>query len=250
MELKEYMQILRKRIWIIVAFVSVACIGAGIKNYFLTVPLYEANAKLIVNQAYNVQGVPSLDISSIQTNIKVINSYIEIIKSSAILDKVAATYPDLDMSGNQLAQSIRVTTANESQVMSLTATGLSSEKAAKTVNAVAKVFKSQIPVIMKVDNVTILSEAKPTDSSKPINVNPVINILISFLVGLLLSIGFIFLLEYLDDTLKTEDELEKELGIPTLAVISRIRKEEARLSKQSTTSQKQVGDGQYATVNQ
>ncbi|CAM3032228.1 lipopolysaccharide biosynthesis protein [Paenibacillus taichungensis] len=250
MELKEYMQILRKRIWIIVAFVAVACIGAGVKNYFLTVPLYEANAKLIVNQAYNVQGVPSLDISSIQTNIKVINSYIEIIKSSAILDKVAATYPDLDMSGNQLAQSIRVTTANESQVMSLTATGLSSEKAAKTVNAVAKVFKSQIPVIMKVDNVTILSEAKPTDSSKPINVNPVINILISFLVGLLLSIGFIFLLEYLDDTLKTEDELEKELGIPTLAVISRIRKEEARLSKQSTTSQKQVGDGQYATVNQ
>ncbi|MET3937923.1 capsular polysaccharide biosynthesis protein [Paenibacillus sp. PvP094] len=249
MELKEYMQILRKRIWIIVAFVAVACIGAGVKNYFFTVPIYEANAKLIVNQAYNAEGVPSLDIGSIQTNIKVINSYMEIIKSSAILDKVAATYPDLGMNGNQLAQNISVTTANESQVMSLTATGLSSEKAAKTVNAVAKVFESQIPVIMKVDNVTILSEAKPTESSRPINVNPTVNILISFLVGLLLAVGFVFLLEYLDDTLKTEDELEKELGIPALAVISKIKKEEARSSKQ-TTSQKQVGDGQYATVNQ
>lgn len=249
MELKEYMQILRKRIWIIVAFVAVACIGAGVKNYFFTVPIYEANAKLIVNQAYNAEGVPSLDIGSIQTNIKVINSYMEIIKSSAILDKVAATYPDLGMNGNQLAQNISVTTANESQVMSLTATGLSSEKAAKTVNAVAKVFESQIPVIMKVDNVTILSEAKPTESSRPINVNPTINILISFLVGLLLAVGFVFLLEYLDDTLKTEDELEKELGIPALAVISKIKKEEVRSSKQ-TTSQKQVGDGQYATVNQ
>lgn len=249
MELKGYMQILRKRIWIIVAFVAVACIGAGVKNYFFTVPIYEANAKLIVNQAYNAEGIPSLDIGSIQTNIKVINSYMEIIKSSAILDKVAATYPDLGMNGNQLAQRISVTTANESQVMSLTATGLSSEKAAKTVNAVAKVFESQIPVIMKVDNVTILSEAKPTESSRPINVNPIVNILISFLVGLLLAIGFVFLLEYLDDTLKTEDELEKELGIPALAVISKIKKEEARSSKQ-TTSQKQVGDGQYATVNQ
>jgi capsular polysaccharide biosynthesis protein len=248
-ELKEYMQILRKRIWIIVAFVAVACIGAGVKNYFFTVPIYEANAKLIVNQAYNAEGVPSLDIGSIQTNIKVINSYMEIIKSSAILDKVAATYPDLGMNGNQLAQNISVTTANESQVMSLTATGLSSEKAAKTVNAVAKVFESQIPVIMKVDNVTILSEAKPTESSRPINVNPTVNILISFLVGLLLAVGFVFLLEYLDDTLKTEDELEKELGIPALAVISKIKKEEVRSSKQ-TTSQKQVGDGQYATVNQ
>nr|WP_285856083.1 Wzz/FepE/Etk N-terminal domain-containing protein [Paenibacillus illinoisensis] len=247
--MKEYMQILRKRIWIIVAFVAVACIGAGVKNYFFTVPIYEANAKLIVNQAYNAEGVPSLDIGSIQTNIKVINSYMEIIKSSAILDKVAATYPDLGMNGNQLAQNISVTTANESQVMSLTATGLSSEKAAKTVNAVAKVFESQIPVIMKVDNVTILSEAKPTESSRPINVNPTVNILISFLVGLLLAVGFVFLLEYLDDTLKTEDELEKELGIPALAVISKIKKEEVRSSKQ-TISQKQVGDGQYATVNQ
>ena len=246
MELKEYMQILRKRIWIIVAFVAVACIGAGVKNYFFTVPIYEANAKLIVNQAYNAEGVPSLDIGSIQTNIKVINSYMEIIKSSAILDKVAATYPDLGMKGNQLAQNISVTTANESQVMSLTATGSSSEKAP---NAVAKVFESQIPVIMKVDNVTILSEAKPTESSRPINVNPTVNILISFLVGLLLAVGFVFLLEYLDDTLKTEDELEKELGIPALAVISKIKKEEVRSSKQ-TTSQKQVGDGQYATVNQ
>ncbi|WP_405131584.1 Wzz/FepE/Etk N-terminal domain-containing protein [Paenibacillus sp. FSL H8-0317] len=249
MELKGYMQILRKRIWIIVAFVAVACIGAGIKNYFFTIPIYEANAKLIVNQAYNAEGIPSLDIGSIQTNIKVINSYMEIIKSSAILDKVAATYPDLGMNGNQLAQNIRVSTANESQVMSLTAIGLSSEKAAKTVNAVAKVFESQVPVIMKVDNVTILSEANPTELSKPINVNPIVNILISFLVGLLLAIGFVFLLEYLDDTLKTEDELEKELGIPALAVISKIKKEEARSSKQ-TTSQKQVGDGQYATINQ
>ncbi|MDR9744137.1 YveK family protein [Paenibacillus taichungensis] len=249
MELKEYMQILRKRIWIIVAFVVVACIGAGVKNYFFTVPVYEANAKLIVNQAYNAEGFPNLDIGSIQTNIKVINSYIEIIKSPAILDKVSATYPDLGMSGSQLGQNIQVSTAKESQVMSLTAIGISSEKAAKTVNAVAKVFKSQIPAIMKVDNVTILSEAKPTDSSRPINVNPSLNILVSFLVGLLLAIGFVFLLEYLDDTLKTEDELEKELGIPVLAVISKIKKEEARISKQ-TTSQKQVGDGQYATVNQ
>lgn len=249
MELKEYIHILRKRIWIIVAFVAVACIGAGVKNYFFTVPIYEASAKLIINQAYNAQGVPSLDIGTIQTNIKVINSYMEIIKSSAILDKVATTYPDLGMTGNQLGQNLRVSTANESQVMSLTAMGLSSEKAAKTVNAVAKVFKSQIPVIMKVDNVTILSEAKPTDSSNPVNVNPIINLLISFIVGLLLAVGFVFLLEYLDDTLKTEDELEKELNLPALAVISKVRKDESRLSKQSSIS-KQVGDGQYVTINQ
>ncbi|CAH1203830.1 MULTISPECIES: Wzz/FepE/Etk N-terminal domain-containing protein [unclassified Paenibacillus] len=250
MELKEYMKILRKRIWIIVTFVLVACVGAGVKSYFFTTPIYEANTKLIVNQAYNTDGVPSLDISSIQTNIKVISSYMEIIKSSAILDKVVTTYPDLGLDANQLLRNIKVSTANESQVMNLTALGVSYEKAAKTANAVAKVFQKQIPTIMKVDNVTILSEAKPTEVSKPINFNPTMNIMVSFFVGLLLAVGFVILLEYLDDTIKTEDELEKELGIPALAVISKIRKEEARASKLNSAHPKKVGDGQYATANQ
>ncbi|MEC0106644.1 Wzz/FepE/Etk N-terminal domain-containing protein [Paenibacillus taichungensis] len=250
MELKEYMQILRKRIWIIVAFVAVACIGAGVKNYFFTVPVYEASSKIIVNQAYNAQGVPNLDYASIQTNIKVINSYMEIIKSSAILDKVATTYPDLGLTGKALGERIKVSTANESQVMNLTAIGVSPEKAAKTVNAVTKIFKSQIPVIMKVDNITILSEANPNDNTKPVNYNPLMNVLISFIVGLLLAIGLVFLLEYLDDTLKTEDEIERELGIPALAVISRVKKDDARSSKQTILSQQQVGENQYATINQ
>jgi len=249
-ELKEYMKILRKRIWIIITFVLVACVGAGVKSYFFTTPIYEANTKLIVNQAYNTDGVPSLDISSIQTNIKVISSYMEIIKSSAILDKVVTTYPDLGLDANQLLRNIKVSTANESQVMNLTALGVSYEKAAKTANAVAKIFQNQIPTIMKVDNVTILSEAKPTEVSKPINLNPTMNIMVSFFVGLLLAVGFVILLEYLDDTIKTEDELEKELGIPALAVISKIRKEEVRASKINSAHQKKVGDGQYATANQ
>ncbi|MNW69546.1 hypothetical protein D3C74_485800 [compost metagenome] len=50
--------------------------------------------------------------------------------------------------------------------------------------------------------------------------------------------------------MKTEEELEKELNLPALAVISKIRKDEIRSSKHSSTSQKQVGDGQYVTINQ
>ncbi|WP_211750182.1 Wzz/FepE/Etk N-terminal domain-containing protein [Paenibacillus sp. Marseille-Q4541] len=248
MELKEYMNIIRKRLWLIAAIVIVACLGAGLKTY-MTTPLYNAEAKLIVNQTYDRQGTAMLDYTLIQTNIMVINSYTEVIKSSAILDKVVASYPDLGLTSQQLASMISVSSANDSQVMNLTVQDTSYEQAAKTVNAVAKIFEAQIPSIMKVDNVTTLSQAPLEENAAPINVNPVMSILISFVIGLMLAVGLVFLLEYLDDTFKSEAELERELGIPVIAVIARIRKEDVKSSHSVTTSQQQVGESSYATVN-
>lgn len=249
MELKEYINIIRKRLWLIAVIVIVVCLGAGIKTY-TTAPIYNAVAKLIVNQTYDRQGTEMMDYSLIQTNIKVISSYSEVIRSSAILDKVVAAYPDLELTSQQLASMITVSSANDSQVMNIIVQSDSYEKAAKTVNAVARIFESQIPSIMKVDNVTILDQAPLEASVAPININPVMNILISFVIGLMLSIGLVFLLEYLDDTFKSETELERELGLPVIAVITKIRKDDVKSYSSLTTSQQQVGESSYATLNQ
>lgn len=125
--LKEYLNIIRKRLWLIAVIVIVACLGAAAKTY-MTTPLYNAEAKLIVNQAYDRQGTTMLDYSLIQTNIALINSYSEILKSSAILDKVLTAYPDLGYTTEELASMINVSSANDSQVMNLTVQTTSYEK--------------------------------------------------------------------------------------------------------------------------
>ncbi|GAK41121.1 hypothetical protein TCA2_3612 [Paenibacillus sp. TCA20] len=249
MELKEYMNIIRKRVWLIAIIVIVACIGAGVKTY-MTTPQYPAEAKIIVNQTYDRQGTAMLDYTLIQTNVMLINSYTEIIKSSAILDKVLEAYPDLGFTTEELASMITVSAANESQIMNLAVTATSYEKAAKTVNAVARIFEREIPTIMQVDNVTILNQAPLEANVPPVNINLMMSILISFVVGLMLSVGLVFLLEYLDDTFKTEAELERELGLPVVAVIARIKKDDVKSSHHTSISQGQVGEANYATVNQ
>jgi capsular polysaccharide biosynthesis protein len=148
-----------------------------------------------------------------------------------------------------LAQKLRVNTAGDSQVMDLTIRDLSYTKAVKIVNAVAKVFKRQIPSIMKMDNLTILSEASLTEPAAPVNSNPAIQLLIAFAASLLLGIGLAFLLEVLDDTFKNEEDIEKELGLPTLSLITKMKKEDKR-SDGSATTPRQTGEGQYAAMNQ
>ncbi|AJS60046.1 YveK family protein [Paenibacillus sp. IHBB 10380] len=251
MELKEYINIMRKKMWLIIAIVIVVCTFAAVKSVYYTEPIYQADAELIVNQANEFEGTKLLDYSTIQTNIMVINSYMGIIKSSAVMEKVVTRYPDLDVTVKELASNVVVSTTNESQIMNLSYQDPSYEVAAKTVNAIAAVFKEQVPKIMKVDNVTLLSSAKLTDEVFPVNINPVISIMIGFIMSLMLAIGLVFLLDYLDDTFKNEAEVLKELNLPTLAMITTIRKDDTKANKKSKSqSQTQVGEGNYATLNQ
>jgi len=247
MELKQYFKIIQKRWWLIAAIVTVAIAATGIKSYYFTTPVYAANAKLIVNQSSS----DGLNTSSIQTSIFLINSYKEIIMSTAIMNKVVEKYPDLGESPATLAAKISVSSANNSQVMNLVYQDTSYTHAAAVVNAVSTVFKEQIPQIMNVDNITILSEADPAAKVAPINSNPVMNIVISFVISLILALGFVFLLDYLDDTVKTEDDIVEILEVPVLAVAGKMSKAELKKNARlKSTEKSKVGEGQYATINQ
>ena len=53
----------------------------------------------------------------------------------------------------------------------------------------------------------------------PVAPNKMMNIAIGFLLGLMTSIGLVFLIEYLDNTFKNKDELERQLDIPVIGII-------------------------------
>ncbi|MBD7970804.1 YveK family protein [Paenibacillus gallinarum] len=247
MDLKQYFEVIKKRWWLITAIVMIAVVATGIKSFYFTNPIYAANAKLIVNQSSG-DITSTLNTNTVQTSIILINSYKEIINSSAIMNKVVEKYPDLNKSSAELLSGISVTSSNNSQVMNLVYQDTSYAKAAAIVNAVSTVFKEQIPLIMKIDNITILSMADTTVTPGPINLNPIMNILISMVVSLMLAVGLVFLLDYFDDTLKTEADITEIFEVPVLASVANITQEDLKTITRPKSLE--VGDGKYATLNQ
>jgi len=71
--------------------------------------------------------------------------------------------------------------------------------------------------IKKVDSVSIVDRA--TAPQDPIKPNKKMNVLIAFMVGLMISVGLAFVLEFLDNTIKTNKDVEKILGLPVLGMI-------------------------------
>ena len=135
-----------------------------------------------------------------------------------------------------------------SQIMDLNYVDSSYKKAAQIVNAVAGVFKEEIPTIMKVDNVTILSAAAVDENGTAINGNPIMSIIIAFLVSLVLGTLVALLIDYMDNTFKTEAEVEEELGLPVLAIVTKVKKVHGR--QLLNTAKQEVEEGKYATLNQ
>lgn len=237
LDLRQYMAIIKKRLALIIVFVIICTAAAAVVSMFFKDPVYEASTKIIVNQTTAQMATGQLDINQINSNIKMIDTYKEIIKTPAILDKVASKYPELGLTTTELSRKIQVSSVNNTQVMTLIVQDVDYKQAAQVVNAVSKVFQEEIQHIFKVENVSILNEAVIDAQPSPVSPNIPLNIAIAFVVSLMIAIGITFLLEYMDDTIKTEADVLQFLGQPTLAMISRMNTEDANSSHSSKANQ-------------
>jgi capsular polysaccharide biosynthesis protein len=235
--LKELLETIRKRLLLIVLITITAVLVSGLVSYFFLTPIYQASTQILVNQTKSDQSVYSP--SDVQTNLQLINTYNVIIKSPAILDKVAADL-NVGLTSQQLNGEIAVASQTNSQVINLSVQDRDPNRAAQIANKTADVFKSEISNIMKVDNVSILAKATAADHQSPIKPKPSLNMAIALVVGLMAGVGIALLIEYFDNTVKTEQDIERLLELPVLGVIADMS--DAKIPAKSThsRSKKQV----------
>ncbi|MFS8629731.1 MAG: Wzz/FepE/Etk N-terminal domain-containing protein, partial [Bacillales bacterium] len=208
--LQELLGTLRKRLNLIVSITLAAVTVAAVISYFFITPIYQATTQFIVNKSYHDQMINNSDI---QTNLSLIESYREIIKSPRILDIVIEEL-DLNMSSGALAQKITVENTNNSQVVSLKVQDPDPYLAAEIANKTTEVFQREVVVIFRVDNVQPLAKAEVKENQQPVSPKPLLNIAIAMVVGLMAGVGLAFLLEFLDNTIKTEQDVEQYLDAP------------------------------------
>jgi capsular polysaccharide biosynthesis protein len=229
--LKEIFAVLRKRILMILSLIIAFAAIALLVSYFLITPTYKASASVVVNQEENVD-VSSLN-NAIQSNISLINTYKIVMTSPVILDKVANEM-DLSLSAGAIAEKLEVTSEADTQIITVTATDTSQEAAAELANTTVGVFQEEIPQLMNLENVKPLSLAENVDDPAPASPNVLLNTAIALVLGAMVGIGLAFLLEYLDNTVKTEADIEKRIGVPVIGIISHMTNEDLQTNNHYT----------------
>ncbi|EJQ97563.1 MULTISPECIES: YveK family protein [Bacillus] len=221
--LKNLFTIIRKKIWIILLFTTFTTLGGAIYSMYVKTPLYASSARLIV-----------------QANAETMNTLKAMVNEPVILEKVAAEL-NINRSVGALSGQISTESVQGSQIIRINVVDTDPLLAHKIANTTATVYKKEVANILNFNNVSILPEDPVQKHSMPINVNHTKTIAIAFLIGMVLSIGFIFLLDSLDETIKTERRIEQLLDIPVLGGISKMSKKNKKdkYSEKNTLSLKE-----------
>ncbi|WP_040952932.1 YveK family protein [Gorillibacterium massiliense] len=247
MEIKQYWGIVKKRIWLILLIVTIAPITSWYYTNKYITPIYTASSKVIVNKVSSGDyGQEQMDMGALATNIAITTTYREIILSTAVMDKVVQQFPELNVSSKSLLHMAHVDVLTRTPVMVISVNATDYKWAATAANAIVTVFKNEVPSLMKIDNIFILSEASLNDHAAPINDNMKQNVILSFMVALLFSIGIIFLWEYMDTRLKNEEDVSNLFGVPVLTVAAKLNPKDFQ---PQTRKSGRVGEAQYATAN-
>lgn len=248
-DLREYLRIVRRRLWFIIPFVLICTFGAAWFSYRTYVPLYSAQTKLYVNQAeaadpFN-RGIMTIGQASGGNG--VIDTYKEIIRTPIIMDKVVDRYPHLDASADELIRRVSVYALNNTSVMIISVVHPSYEQAVMMVNAITDVFVAELPKISPGHTAVLLTEAKLAAHPDPVNEQHHTYIILAFMASLILSVGIAILLDVLDDRIKDEADVVRVLGVSTLASVPKTRLRSGR-SRSRKGTQGRVGEEAYAAV--
>ena len=237
--LRELFAVLRKRLSMIVIITVLATVISGVVSYSFLKPVYQASTQILVSQAA-AGSLASIAGMSFDNDAKYIETYNVILKSPYILDQVVKEL-DLDTTAQGLNNQVNVTQQGKSQVVTIAVQNHDPAEAVTIANEIAKVFQREISALMMIDNIHILTPAELPENPAPIKPQPVLNMAIALVVGLMASVGIAFLLEYLDNTIKNEQDIEKLLELPVLGTVNTIELEDGKSTKKSTTMNSKQG---------
>lgn len=216
-DLKEILNLFwEKRAIIFVAIIVATVLGFVYTMYFKD-PKYTASATLLLAQKDVGETTQAVTQTDITLNDKLIATYKELTKSNSIVREVINNLSLTNMTEGKLKSEISVTAVKDTQILRISVTDLEPAVAQMVANELSKVFVQKVSELYKIDNISIVDNAELPKS--PSNINHKKDILIFIVAGIVLSVGIILVINLLDTTVKTQDDIEKALDLIILAEI-------------------------------
>lgn len=212
LEIREVLYAIKKRLALVLILPIIFSGIAAAINYFVLKPVYEANISIIISKDEGSTLTQS-DVSMYQSLVK---TYIEIAKSDVVAER-AIKDGNLEMSVATLQSSLTVSSQEETQIIRMSLNSGQATDAVEKVEALAQAFLYESKRLLPSGNIEIMDHAKvPQSPMKPKRTRNVIG---SFAIGLMTAIALAILIEYIKDTVKSEEDIEKYFGKPVLGII-------------------------------
>lgn len=213
--ISEIFEALKKRWILIVSITLVATLISGVLSFFVIKPTYETSTKVFIGkEESNQEGYNTNDIQMYQ---KLLQTYAETIKTNEVVQAAINSTNNTDLTVPAVKGALTVTPVSDTQILQIKYQNKSPEVAKEILENITNEFVILAKELVPNGNVRVIEAVQLPEN--PVAPNKKMNVAIAFLLGLMVSVGLVFLIEYLDNTFKSKEELEKELDIPVVGII-------------------------------
>jgi capsular polysaccharide biosynthesis protein len=212
--LKGLLQPVWKRLWIIV-MVMILFTGAAVGWSLTQTPIYQASAKILIGQNSWVAG-DVFNVASLQDLTLTMSEAV----ASRSVARDAVERLDLEMSPDTVLAGLSVEPVEETQFIEISYSHPDPEVAGKVANAVGEAFSDRLSEMKNnPSNITATVWESAETPISPVSPNPYRNGFLALVFSIVVGLGLVFLLEYLDDSWTLPEEAERVSGVPNLAII-------------------------------
>ncbi len=231
-----FLAVWRKVGWVI--FIA-AVFGILTFSYckFVATPMYQAQSTLFVLNRNNDETLTTSDISSSNA---LLSDYQYFATSRRVVEQVISRLELQEQyTYAKLSNEISVSVPTDSRILKIIVTDADPYLAKQIADELANVMIENINEVMKAEATPFETAELPEYPSSPSTMR---NTVLAAFVGAVLAIAVIVVIFLMDDTIKTESDVEKALKLPVLALIPISEEERAEKStRKSARYEKELG---------
>ena len=213
-DLGELLHLMYRKLWIILLVGMISAISAGVYTKICIEPKYTSTTKLyIVNKSASLA---SLSLSDLQMGSQLTQDYMVLVKSRPVLQQVIDNL-QLDLSYKQLGTMMSLDNPSNTRILTIHVEYTDPYIAKQIADEVAFVASKQISDIMEMDEPNIVEVGEVAEEASSPNL--IKNVAIVGVMGVVLTMGILCITHLMNDTIRTQEEIEKYLGLTTIAMI-------------------------------
>lgn len=212
-DLRDLLKIIKKRIKLIIIITLLFAFTSAVVSVYLISPIYKTNVGIIIGKQQNGEKITNSDVTMYQ-------NLMQTYKNIALTNMVAQAAADKLGNGQGSRDIIKRTTVTIKEgtmILNIEVKSNSPEESYKDVQAYADAFVERANNLIPGGDVKIMDNARIPET--PASPNVILNTAIAFIAGLFVSNGIVFLLEYMNNTLITKEDVKKYLELTIIGFI-------------------------------
>ncbi|WP_455539187.1 YveK family protein [Terrisporobacter sp.] len=213
----ELINIIKKR-FLIIFIINIICIILGVIATNLIKPVYESTALVMIQIKNKEVYSDAISNDKVLAEVNLTNSYSKMMKSRNIINKVISSL-NLDTKYDELIENISIKQEEETNLITINVQDKNPKKSSIIANSICSLSKKEISKLEGENRIKVIDKAPKY--GKLVNLNKMAIIILSVILGIILSIIGVICLERIDDKIRRIDDIECYLGINVIGIIPR-----------------------------